>query len=387
MPVTIKYFLWVFPVCLTLVFLLFTIDDNVSKLPFVGRNSKTSGLANQIMVIDSNMRYSQLLNYTYKILYWTGSSRGPRSPRNWFGLGTKPFDKCAYKNCILTGNRSEYNSSDGVLLYMRYAKPLPKYKYPWQKWIMRIHESPANEKDYTEYNNVFNATWTYHTKSDIYSHIYYRKFLKLKTPGKAADNKLSQRNRTIAWFVSRCYVQSQRDILVKGLQKYIEVDIYGICGTMQCGERMDRDCDEMLSNKYKFYLSFENSLCQEYVTEKLWRAYSRNVVPIVMGASKYSSYLPEHSYIDIARFASIKELADYIKILDKNETLYMEYFEWKKYYKIGGYEGGDVCPLCEFMNTHWNTTKIYDRLDLFWNTERDCYPPTVYYKQLFDSIK
>ena len=270
-------------------------------------------------------------------------------------------------------------------MYMHYAKPLPEHRYPWQKWIMRIHESPANEKDYTEHNNVFNATWTYHTKSDIYSHIYYRKFVNLKTPGKAADFGLSQRNRTIAWFVSRCNVQSQRDKLVKELQKYIEVDIYGICGTMKCGQQMDCDCDKMLSKKYKFYLSFENSLCQEYVTEKLWRAYSRNVVPIVMGASKYSSYLPKHSYIDIGNFASVKKLADYIKILDKNEMSYMEYFEWKKYYTIEGFEG-DACPLCEFMNTHWNTTKIYDRLDLFWNTERDCYPPTVYYKQLFNSV-
>ena len=34
----------------------------------------------------------------FKILYWTGSSRGRNSPRNWFGLGEEPFQDCEYQN-------------------------------------------------------------------------------------------------------------------------------------------------------------------------------------------------------------------------------------------------------------------------------------------------
>ena len=63
----------------------------------------------------------QRINTTFKILYWTGSSRGRHSSRNWFGLGHTLFEQCEYKNCLLTDNREEYNSSDAILMYLRYG--------------------------------------------------------------------------------------------------------------------------------------------------------------------------------------------------------------------------------------------------------------------------
>ena len=52
--------------------------------------------------------------------------------------------------------------------------------------------------------------------------------------------------------------------------------------TMQCALVCFREgiCDEKLVQGYKFYLSFENNLCQDYVTEKFWNAMRRNVVPV-----------------------------------------------------------------------------------------------------------
>ena len=56
--------------------------------------------------------------------------------------------------------------------------------------------------------------------------------------------------------------------MVKELQKPINVDVYGDCGTMTCSRKIEGDCREMAAKNYKFYLSLENSLCQDYVTEK-----------------------------------------------------------------------------------------------------------------------
>ena len=40
-------------------------------------------------------------------------------------------------------------------------------------------------------------------------------------------------------------------------------------------------------NQFKFYLSFENALCEEYITEKFFRPLTKqNVIPVVMGAPK-----------------------------------------------------------------------------------------------------
>ncbi len=45
----------------------------------------------------------------------------------------------------------------------------------------------------------------------------------------------------------------------------------------------NRDCEVSLLSEYKFYLAFENSFCEDYVSEKFWNALRRSVVPIVMG--------------------------------------------------------------------------------------------------------
>ncbi len=42
-------------------------------------------------------------------------------------------------------------------------------------------------------------------------------------------------------------------------------------------------CLHQIGKEYKFYLAFEQVLCEDYVTEKFWNALSRRVVPIVMG--------------------------------------------------------------------------------------------------------
>lgn len=44
-----------------------------------------------------------------------------------------------------------------------------------------------------------------------------------------------QSNVTVAWFISVCETQSEREKYVEELQKHIKVDIYGACGTFKCG--------------------------------------------------------------------------------------------------------------------------------------------------------
>jgi len=71
----------------------------------------------------------------------------------------------------------------------------------------------------------------------------------------------------------------------------------------------------MLDTDYFFYLAFENSLCDDYVTEKLFDALERTVIPVVFGGADYSRILPPHSYVDANRFMSVEGLAQYMKLV------------------------------------------------------------------------
>ena len=47
--------------------------------------------------------------------------------------------------------------------------------------------------------------------------------------------------------------------------------------SMTCAGHFMRDCPDL--DDYKFYLAFENSLCSEYITEKVWwNSYSKVMI-------------------------------------------------------------------------------------------------------------
>ncbi len=124
-----------------------------------------------------------------------------------------------------------------------------------------------------------------------------------------------------AWFVSNCDTMSHREKYVKALQRYFEVsititvavtpavlhafrqvDIYGECGPKKCDRSRDAECWSLVESEYKFYLSLENSLCTDYVTEKFFNALARQVVPVTMGGGDYDSLAPKRSHLDIYRY-------------------------------------------------------------------------------------
>ena len=81
-----------------------------------------------------------------------------------------------------------------------------------------------------------------------------------------------------AWLVSNCDSPSNRSGLVKRLQECgVDVKIYGRCSAEKC---KDNDCWKE-AVKAKFYLAFENSLCTDYVTEKLYKMTFYPIIPVV----------------------------------------------------------------------------------------------------------
>ncbi|XP_021967372.1 alpha-(1,3)-fucosyltransferase C [Folsomia candida] len=122
-------------------------------------------------------------------------------------------------------------------------------------------------------------------------------------------NLTRKKAKLAALVVSHCDTPSKREYLVAKLKRFLNIDIFGGCGTKSCppGITSEDSCFTGISNTYKFYLAFENSLCDEYVSEKFFRAMNLTLIPVVFY---------------------------YLKFLDGNEEEYVKYFWWRKHYKV-----------------------------------------------------
>lgn len=188
----------------------------------------------------------------------------------------------------------------------------------------------------------------------------------------------------MAWMASHCSTDGRREDYIRQLKRYIRVDSFGYCGENRFCDRninSQENCYEMLESKYKFFLSFENSICTDYVTEKFFWITTRYLVPVVYGGADYSRIAPPHSYIDARQFNGPKELADYLMKLDANETLYREYFWWKDYYYV---EAGDdqivkngFCDLCRKLHLEEGKDKIYNEMISQWTPQNQCTKPQI----------
>jgi hypothetical protein len=150
----------------------------------------------------------------------------------------------------------------------------------------------------------------------------------------------------IAWFVSNCDSHSGREQYVHRLrsQPNIHIDIYGACSSMlhshivsnQCRKGVP-GCLEQTLKHYRFYLSFENSKCDTYITEKYWMQGIAGVtIPIVMGAKRdeYQRIGLPHSYIHVDDYATVEDLAGELVRLNRNDTDYNRYLQWTRLYDV-----------------------------------------------------
>lgn len=301
------------------------------------------------------------------ILVW---NNGYGQKRMGFDEGQESFllHKCEVNTCYITADRSylPVNSFDAVIFHLRPTDPqdLPKMRSPKQRWIMYEVESASYlYQDLAYYDGVFNWTMTYRLDSDI--PFRYGRIDPIKPPFSSLSprNYAEGKTKLAAWFVSNCLTHSRREKIVQFMKDVdMEVDVYGKCGKLKC-PRESQECYGLLDKHYKFYLSFENSLCKDYVTEKLFNILRHDVVPVVFGLANYTAIAPPHSFINVLDFSSVRGLVDYLKYLDKNDDAYNRYFKWKERYRV--LDGWDAtrenfCALCKKLHqdskpkVYWN---------------------------------
>lgn len=128
---------------------------------------------------------------------------------------------------------------------------------------------------------------------------------------------------------------------------------------------------KMLREEYKFVLAFENSLCTDYVTDKLYTALLYGVVPVVYGEADYRAYAPSGSYINARDFSSPKELAEYLWLLHTHDHLYQSYYAWNEDYVVDRFPNDGWCSLCEMLHKPVEA-QAYSDIYKWWTEEVTC---------------
>ncbi|XP_060064481.1 alpha-(1,3)-fucosyltransferase C-like [Ylistrum balloti] len=255
---------------------------------------------------------------------------------------------------------TNYKDSDVVVFHApNLYRGTPLRKYNGQTWVFHDMEPPFLVPNFKNWKRVFNWTISYRRDADIFNpYSYFTRKTNTENTN-IRDIMWKNKTRNIGWIVSHCGVASQRLKYGNELQKNIDVDTYGRCGNLHCPRGKWQEC----LGKYKYYASFENSLCIDYITEKSFRVFERKVnsIPVTRGAPDYSIFLPPGSYVDTRNFSSISKLGIFLKKLSDDKESFKSYFNWRRYYKAEDMIGSSMgfCELCRRLH---NPSEKYEHL-------------------------
>ena len=301
---------------------------------------------------------------------------------------TSDCDLPSNMQCTYSDGPDKANISHAIIFKGELVgEAMPAYRPPGQQWIFYEMESPVFIRkkvnvDWKKIRYIFNYTITYSTKSDLT--IPYGGCRSVDTRLKMI-NYFEKKTRLAAWFVSHCQTQSKREKYVTELMKYMPVDVYGECGNYSCPVDDSKDvvrpteCELAVINNSKFYLGFENALCEEYITEKCFVYMRFNSIVVVYGSGQYQKLLPPNSFINARDYKSPAALAMDLLAIANDEQRYNSFFHWKTFYQCGYHMAPlNLCDVCRLLHEQEKTgeKKIVD-IDEFWSVDRMCSEPIV----------
>ncbi|KAK3102735.1 hypothetical protein FSP39_013528 [Pinctada imbricata] len=281
---------------------------------------------------------------------------------------------CPIRSCSVTTQVDQGPGADLVLLgffsVVPKNPPFPR-KSRDQIWAIQILEAPSHEPYFDNYNGLVNWTMTYRSDSTIQFPYFKFKYYAEPEMRQKVPNFAAGKSKKVAWLTSNLNAKF-RNKYFKELSKYIQTDRIGRKSVIECPYEDMYDCLDKLKRNYKFYFAAENLFCNEYMTEKVGRnSYKYEMIPILLGARKedYEKRLPPNSYIFAEDFKSPEHLAEYLHKLDKNDTMYNEYFNYRKTIFVEEEFSPPWCEICRRLHEEDAKPFWYDDIKGWWRKD------------------
>lgn len=281
----------------------------------------------------------------------------------WFWPENRKFDfqdcKTLFKidSCYLTDDRSLYSRAQAVLVYhgaihddLSNLPSLPRGRF--QRWIWFNMNPPNRTQRIEGLQGLFNLTLSYRRDADI--HVRWKLTVK-KNP--KDDFVLPKKKHMVCWIVDGddLHKKSGKSYdYYRELVKYIKVDVFDSSSDNFKGENFF-----LTISSCKFYLSFEDSIYRDYITEAFNGPLAAGTVPIVLGPTRrnYEDFAPGSSFVHVDDFSEPAKLAEHLLRLEKDNETYMRYFNWRRFYTAKHHPTEEkhefahaICQACHYIN-------------------------------------
>ena len=297
------------------------------------------------------------------------------------------FTGCEYTNCLLnySSNPEDTKYADVVLVDFRSFQNIAQLSRLIKQntaqdtvWLLDGHESPRYHWfKWRDFFNDFDGAITYTRDAAVYKP--YGQLVQLNSSEVQIKSIYNTRKTKGAFaYVSNCFSGGYNRLkLMRQLGEYIDVDIYGGCTGRRPCALGDWGCEARLHAQYHFYLSWENSLCKDYITEKFWKVLSTDgyYIPVALGGltlEEYTSVAPPNSFLHLYNFSSVAELGSYMKTLMANREAFDQYNAWRSSFKIQMYSEIKSCKLCEIANNPSKFKRKHSNMAKKFNSPMNC---------------
>ncbi len=247
-----------------------------------------------------------------------------------FGMAPTRLDNCA-DDCVLTHDRARFSDADAVVFHVpTLREPIEQWSKPrHQAWVAWSMESDVNYPQLADpaFMGHFDLTMTYRRDADVW--VPYVD-ASLATPVEHPAGTGAERALAV-YVASNPAARSGRDAYVRELMHHLPVDAYGRClQNRTWSEDHGRSTKLETFGRYRFTLAFENSIGEDYVTEKFFDPLVAGSVPVYLGAPNVVDFAPgEHCFVDLTQFRGPQALAEHLLELARDEAAYQRLHAWR----------------------------------------------------------